>query len=77
MYVLIMAINILSLGPPHHLCVKPERDLELENGSAPMFNVEVLDVAGNVTTENKLLVTCKVSNVYLFCFFYDKGSINS
>lgn len=62
-------------GPPHHLCVKPERDLELENGSAPMFNVEVLDVAGNVTTENKLLVTCKFFGISgLPAYFLDCSS---
>ncbi|XP_014770922.1 structural maintenance of chromosomes flexible hinge domain-containing protein 1 isoform X1 [Octopus bimaculoides] len=50
-------------GPPYQLSVKPDQNLNLENGTAPVFNVEVLDIAGNVTTENKLVVTCKFQGI--------------
>lgn len=32
----------------------------IENGTAPVFHVEVQDMSGNITTDKNLTVTCKV-----------------
>lgn len=32
----------------------------IENGTAPVFRVEVQDMSGNITTDKNLTVTCKV-----------------
>lgn len=46
-------------GPPHKLLVIPEKDIEIENGSSPEFEISTIDMAGNSTCEPKLIVTCK------------------
>ncbi|XP_061095529.1 structural maintenance of chromosomes flexible hinge domain-containing protein 1 [Conger conger] len=55
-----LKISLLP-GHPHSLSVKPDSaEISLENGQAPMFQVEVLDEAGNVTTHPKLIVQCQL-----------------
>ncbi|XP_028922030.1 structural maintenance of chromosomes flexible hinge domain-containing protein 1 isoform X1 [Ornithorhynchus anatinus] len=55
----ILKIRLLP-GPPRQLKVKPESDiLVIENGTAFPFQVEVLDEAGNITAQPKLIVLCK------------------
>ncbi|KAK6490749.1 structural maintenance of chromosomes flexible hinge domain-containing protein 1 [Huso huso] len=50
----------LMPGPPHTLKVKPDSEkLIFENGTAFPFQVEVLDEAGNITAQPKLVVNCK------------------
>lgn len=34
--------------------------MTIENGTAPIFRVEVQDLSGNITTDKNLIVTCKV-----------------
>lgn len=47
-------------GPPRQVKVKPDSDvLVIENGTAFPFQVEILDEAGNITTQPKLVVHCK------------------
>lgn len=48
-------------GPAHELQVLPEVEdqLSFENGSAPTFDLAVLDMAGNYTCEPKFVVICK------------------
>ncbi|OCT76683.1 structural maintenance of chromosomes flexible hinge domain-containing protein 1 [Xenopus laevis] len=47
-------------GPPKSIKVIPDKDvIVIENGSPICFHVEVLDEAGNVTTQPKLVVECK------------------
>ncbi|XP_062594603.1 structural maintenance of chromosomes flexible hinge domain-containing protein 1-like [Saccostrea cucullata] len=54
------ALKIRMLpGPPKVLNVKPEEKITIENGTAPVFRVEVLDLSGNITTDKNLTVTCK------------------
>lgn len=48
-------------GPPASLQVSPEKETEVENGNQVRFDVAVLDIMGNITTENKLNVVCKVN----------------
>ncbi|XP_069476961.1 structural maintenance of chromosomes flexible hinge domain-containing protein 1 isoform X2 [Ambystoma mexicanum] len=49
-------------GPPREVRVKPDSDvLVIENGTAFPFQVEILDEAGNITTQPKLVVNCKFS----------------
>uniref|UniRef100_A0A8D0GXS9 Structural maintenance of chromosomes flexible hinge domain containing 1 n=1 Tax=Sphenodon punctatus TaxID=8508 RepID=A0A8D0GXS9_SPHPU len=49
-----------SAGPPRQLKVKPDSEvLKIENGTAFPFQVEVLDEAGNITAQPKLIVHCK------------------
>ncbi|XP_072111996.1 structural maintenance of chromosomes flexible hinge domain-containing protein 1 isoform X2 [Mobula birostris] len=55
----ILRIRLLP-GPPHTLRIKPESNkLVIENGTAFPFQVEVLDEAGNITAQPKLVVHCK------------------
>ncbi|XP_053571840.1 structural maintenance of chromosomes flexible hinge domain-containing protein 1 [Bombina bombina] len=55
----IIKIRLLP-GPPQQLKVKPSDDvLVVENGSSFSFHIEVLDEAGNITTQPKLIVNCK------------------
>ncbi|XP_035269708.1 structural maintenance of chromosomes flexible hinge domain-containing protein 1 [Anguilla anguilla] len=55
-----LKISLLP-GLPHSLSVKPDsEETPLENGKAPMFQVEVKDEAGNVTTHPKLIVQCQL-----------------
>ncbi|XP_075441381.1 structural maintenance of chromosomes flexible hinge domain-containing protein 1 isoform X3 [Ascaphus truei] len=57
----ILKIRLLP-GPPQLLKVKPISDvLVIENGNAFPFQIEVLDEAGNVTAQPKLIVQCKFS----------------
>ncbi|KAJ7338716.1 hypothetical protein JRQ81_012618 [Phrynocephalus forsythii] len=57
----VLKIKLLP-GPPHKLKVKPDSDiLKIENGTAFPFHVEVLDEAGNITSQPKLIVHCKFS----------------
>ncbi|XP_065609251.1 structural maintenance of chromosomes flexible hinge domain-containing protein 1 isoform X2 [Cyrtonyx montezumae] len=52
----------LQPGPPHQLKVKPDSEiLKIENGTAFPFQVEVVDVSGNITAQPKLIVHCKFS----------------
>ncbi len=53
-------------GPPYELHVLPEKDelIEIENGQPVDFEVEVRDIAGNPTPENKKHAICTVSE---FC----------
>ncbi|KAM4688949.1 structural maintenance of chromosomes flexible hinge domain-containing protein 1 [Discoglossus pictus] len=47
-------------GPPQLLMVNPNSEvLVIENGSSFPFQIEVLDEAGNVTAQPKLIVQCK------------------
>lgn len=48
-------------GPAYELQVLPEVEdqLQFENGSSPVFEVAVLDMAGNYTCEPKFTVLCK------------------
>ncbi|XP_016887279.1 structural maintenance of chromosomes flexible hinge domain-containing protein 1 isoform X2 [Cynoglossus semilaevis] len=56
----------LKPGPPHSLHVKTEGDhAVVENGNAATFDVEVLDQAGNITTDSKLFVCCTVEGLPL------------
>ncbi|XP_071103421.1 structural maintenance of chromosomes flexible hinge domain-containing protein 1-like isoform X1 [Haliotis cracherodii] len=48
-------------GPANALVVTPEDMQEIENGSPVSFNVVVQDVANNVTSEGKQIITCKFS----------------
>nr|XP_015209938.1 PREDICTED: structural maintenance of chromosomes flexible hinge domain-containing protein 1 [Lepisosteus oculatus] len=51
-------------GPPHSLKVKPDsQKLVVENGASFPFHVEVLDDAGNITAQPKLIVHCKFLGV--------------
>ncbi|XP_055997294.1 structural maintenance of chromosomes flexible hinge domain-containing protein 1-like isoform X2 [Ostrea edulis] len=52
-------------GLPKELRIEPEEELTIENGTAPVFRVEVLDMSGNITTNtNKgLVVTCKYTGL--------------
>ncbi|XP_029446943.1 LOW QUALITY PROTEIN: structural maintenance of chromosomes flexible hinge domain-containing protein 1 [Rhinatrema bivittatum] len=55
----ILRIRLLP-GPPCKLKVKPESEiLVIENGTAFPFQVEVVDEAGNITAQPKLVVHCK------------------
>ncbi|XP_074843463.1 structural maintenance of chromosomes flexible hinge domain-containing protein 1 isoform X2 [Carettochelys insculpta] len=55
----ILKIRLLP-GPPHQLKVKPDSEiLKIENGTSFPFQVEVLDEAGNITAQPKLIVHCK------------------
>uniref|UniRef100_A0A3Q3ASI0 Structural maintenance of chromosomes flexible hinge domain containing 1 n=1 Tax=Kryptolebias marmoratus TaxID=37003 RepID=A0A3Q3ASI0_KRYMA len=48
-------------GSPHSLHVKPDTDpIKVENGNQAAFNVEVHDVAGNITANPKQIVRCQV-----------------
>lgn len=49
-------------GPPAMLEVSPEEETTIKNGSPTSFNVQVLDAAGNPTTEPKLILTAKVTD---------------
>ncbi|XP_063062611.1 structural maintenance of chromosomes flexible hinge domain-containing protein 1 [Engraulis encrasicolus] len=56
-------INMLP-GLPHSLRVLPDSEpITIENRTALGFKVEVLDVAGNITTHNKLIVRCQLVGV--------------
>ncbi|XP_067835802.1 structural maintenance of chromosomes flexible hinge domain-containing protein 1 isoform X2 [Heptranchias perlo] len=47
-------------GPPRELRIKPDSNkVIIENGTAFPFQAEVLDEAGNVTAQPKLVVHCK------------------
>uniref|UniRef100_A0A3P8UIT9 Structural maintenance of chromosomes flexible hinge domain containing 1 n=1 Tax=Cynoglossus semilaevis TaxID=244447 RepID=A0A3P8UIT9_CYNSE len=60
------SFSFLSSGPPHSLHVKTEGDhAVVENGNAATFDVEVLDQAGNITTDSKLFVCCTVEGLPL------------
>uniref|UniRef100_A0A452GY34 SMC hinge domain-containing protein n=1 Tax=Gopherus agassizii TaxID=38772 RepID=A0A452GY34_9SAUR len=49
-----------KVGPPRQLKVKPDSEmLKIENGTSFPFQVEVLDEAGNITAQPKLIVHCK------------------
>ncbi|XP_060084908.1 structural maintenance of chromosomes flexible hinge domain-containing protein 1-like [Ylistrum balloti] len=50
-------------GPPHSLFVDCDKELEIENGKAVAYNVEVRDQAGNPTSDAKLIITCKFAGV--------------
>ena len=39
------------------------RELECENSSNVSLGVEVVDIAGNTTLKNNLVVACKVSEI--------------
>uniref|UniRef100_A0A8C3TGG1 Structural maintenance of chromosomes flexible hinge domain containing 1 n=1 Tax=Chelydra serpentina TaxID=8475 RepID=A0A8C3TGG1_CHESE len=55
----ILKIRLLP-GPPRQLKVKPDSEiLKIENGTSFPFQVEVLDEAGNITAQPKLIVHCK------------------
>ncbi|CAM5090334.1 unnamed protein product [Eretmochelys imbricata] len=55
----IFKIRLLP-GPPRQLKVKPDSEiLKIENGTSFPFQVEVLDEAGNITAQPKLIVHCK------------------
>ncbi|KAJ8385840.1 hypothetical protein AAFF_G00181960 [Aldrovandia affinis] len=55
-----LKISLLP-GHPHSLRVKPDSgDISVENGTAAMFQVEVQDEAGNITTHPKLIVRCQL-----------------
>ncbi|KAM6971565.1 structural maintenance of chromosomes flexible hinge domain-containing protein 1 [Tautogolabrus adspersus] len=48
-------------GNPHSLHVRPELDpITVENGHPVKFDVEIHDEAGNITTNPKQIVQCKV-----------------
>lgn len=48
-------------GPAHELQVLPQAkdQLVFENGSSPVFELAVLDMAGNYTCESKFVAVCK------------------
>lgn len=52
-------------GPANTLVVTPEDMQEIENGSPVSFNVVVQDVANNVTSEGKQIITCKVRKTFV------------
>ncbi|KAJ8376703.1 hypothetical protein SKAU_G00072830 [Synaphobranchus kaupii] len=55
-----LKISLLP-GRPHSLRVEPDSgEISLENGTAPKFQVEVHDEAGNITTCPKLIVQCQL-----------------
>ncbi|XP_069777834.1 structural maintenance of chromosomes flexible hinge domain-containing protein 1 isoform X2 [Narcine bancroftii] len=55
----ILKIRLLP-GPPHTLRIKPNSNkVVIENGTAFPFQAEVLDEAGNITAQPKLVVHCK------------------
>uniref|UniRef100_A0A674K2A6 Structural maintenance of chromosomes flexible hinge domain-containing protein 1 n=1 Tax=Terrapene triunguis TaxID=2587831 RepID=A0A674K2A6_9SAUR len=55
-----------KVSPPRQLKVKPDSEiLKIENGTSFPFQVEVLDEAGNITAQPKLIVHCKVG--YILC----------
>ncbi|XP_060631107.2 structural maintenance of chromosomes flexible hinge domain-containing protein 1 [Anolis sagrei] len=57
----VLKIKLLP-GPPCKLEVQPNSDiLKTENGAAFPFHVKVLDKAGNLTAQPKLIVHCKFS----------------
>ncbi|XP_062836537.1 structural maintenance of chromosomes flexible hinge domain-containing protein 1 isoform X2 [Anolis carolinensis] len=57
----VLKIKLLP-GPPCKLEVQPNSDiLKTENGVAFPFHVKVLDKAGNLTAQPKLIVHCKFS----------------
>ena len=53
-------IHYIYKGLPKVLNVLPESEMTIENGTAPIFRVEVQDLSGNITTDKNLIVTCKV-----------------
>ncbi|XP_068023001.1 structural maintenance of chromosomes flexible hinge domain-containing protein 1 isoform X2 [Melanerpes formicivorus] len=67
-------------GPPHQLRVKPASEvLKIENGTAFPFQVEVLDEAGNLTAQPKLIVHCKflgTSNLPVYSVDCSNGGTN-
>ena len=48
-----------SLGLPHKLLV-PAENISIENGEKVELEIEVHDMAGNLVTQPKLSVQCKV-----------------
>ncbi|XP_070603694.1 structural maintenance of chromosomes flexible hinge domain-containing protein 1 isoform X2 [Erythrolamprus reginae] len=59
----VVKVNLLP-GPPQKLNVKPDSAvLSIENRKPFSFDVEVLDEAGNITAQPKLLVQCKFLDV--------------
>ncbi|XP_017262228.1 structural maintenance of chromosomes flexible hinge domain-containing protein 1 isoform X2 [Kryptolebias marmoratus] len=53
-------------GSPHSLHVKPDTDpIKVENGNQAAFNVEVHDVAGNITANPKQIVRCQIPGLPL------------
>ena len=47
-------------GPPHSLKISPEEEITTENGKSVQYDVEVRDQAGNMTTQPRMQVVCKV-----------------
>ena len=45
---------------PHSLLVLPDGMLVMDNGDPQEFDVEVHDISGNLATQSKLQVVCKV-----------------
>ena len=44
------------------MTVSPMSEIEVENGNDLAFEVEIMDQAGNITTQPRLGVTCKVQH---------------
>lgn len=59
----ILSLFLFLQGLPKVLHVKPEEEMVIENGTAPVFHVEVQDMSGNITTDKNLTVTCKVCHL--------------
>ncbi|KAJ8322368.1 hypothetical protein KUTeg_000839 [Tegillarca granosa] len=57
-----MKIRLLP-GPPKSIMVKPEEELEIENGTAPQYSIEIHDESGNLTSSAKSQVQCKFTGV--------------
>ena len=47
-------------GLPASLHVQPTTVIEVENGNAASFEVEVHDLAGNISCQQKSVITCTV-----------------
>ena len=51
-------------GDPHSLDVTSEKEtFTVENGNPMTFNIKVLDEAGNITAQPKLVVYCRVGRL--------------
>uniref|UniRef100_A0A8C7KI81 Structural maintenance of chromosomes flexible hinge domain containing 1 n=1 Tax=Oncorhynchus kisutch TaxID=8019 RepID=A0A8C7KI81_ONCKI len=57
-----LKISLLP-GNPDSLKVKQEDPITVENGTSVSFDVEVHDVAGNVTAHPKLIISCQLQGI--------------
>uniref|UniRef100_A0AAZ3S322 SMC hinge domain-containing protein n=1 Tax=Oncorhynchus tshawytscha TaxID=74940 RepID=A0AAZ3S322_ONCTS len=54
---------VFFTGNPDSLKVKQEDPITVENGTSVSFDVEVHDVAGNVTAHPKLIISCQLQGI--------------